>query len=438
MGDQARLRVAFVALNYAPSVGGAQEHVRRVAEGLAARGHDVEVHTTDALRSPSGGDAGRIEVLSERIGGVTVRRHRVLAPLRAVQRAVRAAWTRLPWRPDDPVLVPMPPILAGPYAPGLLAAVWSARRRGDVVVAFSAPFLTLVGPLRRRRGATGAITIGVPLLHVGAADEVRAPRASWRHRARAPRVHPAVARALRRADGVVASTEYERSVQVHLGVDPARTTVLPPGTDLDRFEPVGPTEARARLGLPERPTVGYVGRLAAYKGVDTLLEAAPALWRSHPDLTVLVAGSTTGWAGHRAAADRLTDERLVVREDVARDDITLLLSACDVVAVPSRDESFGMVIVEAWAAGRPVVAADIPVLRDVVRPGVDAEVIPPGDAAALSAALGSLLDDPERRAKMAASGHQRVVDDLQWPEIVAGWERFLVERRGAACRAGAA
>lgn len=418
-----RLQVTFVALNYAPSVGGAQEHVRRVAEGLAARGHDVEVITTDAWRSPSGNHPGRIEATHEVIGGVAVQRHRVSPVLRRVQRAVRSVVVRLPGQPRDLADVVLHPALAGPCAPGMWRAVRSARRRRDVVVACSAPFLTLVGPLRRARAR--ATMVAMPLLHL---------RQTSAHRG----VHRAVRRALCRADAVVASTAHEQRAQVELGVDPARTVVLPPGTDLERFPHLGPSDARALAGLPERVTVGYVGRLAAYKGVDTLLEAAPALWRSHGELTVLLAGSTTGWTGHRTGAAALADDRLVVREDVSREDIPLLLSSCDVVALPSRDESFGMVIAEAWAADRPVVAADIPVLHDVVRPGVDAELVPPGDPAALAAALDTLLDRPDRRHELAANGRLRVVDELQWPGIVAGWERFLVARHAETTEAGAA
>ncbi|MBX3284080.1 MAG: glycosyltransferase family 4 protein [Actinobacteria bacterium] len=414
-----RLRIAMVALNYAPSVGGAQEHVRRVAEGLAARGHAVEVITTDALRSPSGADPGRIDPLHDRLADVTVQRHRVSAWLRRVQRAVRWVSVQLPGRPPDVADVVLHPLLAGPYAPSMAGAVRSARRRCDVVLAWSAPFLTLVGPLRRRRAA--AAVVAVPLVHA----QRRGP-------------HRVVARALRRADGVVASTSYERDLQLAMGVELARTVVLPPGTDLDRFPDVDPAVARARLGLPERPTVGYVGRLAAYKGVDTLLDAAPQLWASHPELTVLVAGSTTGWVGHRRAADQLGDDRVAIREDVSPEEVALALSACDVVALPSRDESFGLVIAEAWAARRAVVAADIPVVHDVVRPGIDAVLVPPGDQGALAVAVAGLLEDPERRHALAAAGRRRVEDDLQWPAIIDGWERFLGDRRAQHLRAGAA
>lgn len=419
VASPARLRVAFVALNYAPSVGGSQEHVRRLAEGLAARGHEVEVITTDALRSPSGADPGRIAEPEAVLAGVAVHRHRVSGPLRELQRRVRWLSLQLPGRPAEVADAVLHPVLAGPYAPGMARAVRAARRRCDVVVACSAPFLTLVGPLRRRRAS--ATVVAMPLLHA----QRRGP-------------HRVVARALRRADGVVASTPYEQGLQVAMGVERARTAVLPPGTDLDRFPAMDPVEARSRLGLPERATVGYVGRLAAYKGVDTLLAAAPKLWATHPDLTVLVVGSTTGWPGHRRAAEALDDDRIAIREDVSAEDVALALAACDVVALPSREESFGLVIAEAWAAQRPVVAADIPVVHDVVRPGTDALLVPPGDDGALAGAVAALLDDPERRTAMAGAGHRRVVDDLQWPAIVDGWERFLVARRADHVRAGAA
>jgi glycosyltransferase involved in cell wall biosynthesis len=395
------LRISLVALVYAPSVGGSQEHVRRIAEALAQAGHDVEVLTTDALRTPSAREGERIEPRVERLGGVLVRRHRTPAALRWLHRAARARWVRRPGVVGPPEAQRIGPWLSGPVSPALARSVWRAVRCRDVVIACSAPFATLaLAPrLRSRRAAV----VAMPLLHL-----------------RGEPLPTGIVRALLSSDRIVASTEHERSAILGLGVR-ATVDVIPPGTDLVGGA-VAPPTARAALGLSEAQTIGYLGRLAAYKGIDTLLEAVPPLWADHPTLTVLVAGSPAGYDGVRTAiASGWGDGRLVLRESFAADDHARLLEACDVVVLPSRDESFGLVIAEAWAAGRPVVAGDIGVVRSMVRDGVDAVLVPVGDASALAAAVDSLLRDPARRRSLAEAGRARVEAELRWPVLLDRW-----------------
>lgn len=413
-----------MALNYHPSVGGAQSHVREVAEGLVARGHQVTVLTSDSMGTPGGSDERRIAVLDEVIDGVRVRRFGADGWLAAVQHVGRVAYAQILPHLRDPER-PIPLLLHGPASPRLAVAVRRALETDDVVVAVSSPYLQLlVTPyLRRRRRAA---IVAMPLLHL----DVRLPGRILRH-------------VLRRYDGCTASTRREREVQVRAGVSERAVALLPPGVHPDDYPERTATEARAHLGLAERTTVGYVGRLARYKGVDTFLDAAALLWRTRPDLQVLVAGSPAGWNTFDAlaeAAGRIGGDRLVVRRSFANEDKALLLSACDVVTCPSREESFGMVTAEAWAARRPVVAGAIDTVRDVVRRGVDADLVDPGDAPALAAAIDALLDDPARADAYGRAGRARVEQELSWSTVVDGWDRFLtdvVARRGVSERAAA-
>lgn len=398
--------MAFLTVTYPPSIGGAQVHVQRVAEGLATRDHQVEVITTDAARSPAGRRPGHVGPSHELLGGVSVRRipfaRRTHALLRGVDRV------RLRVQPDLDV---ERPLRLGPHGVRFVNAAIAAGRRSDVVVGCPAPYSTVLAPRIVARG--GAAAVAMPLLHLTGGDPV--PEVRW---------------ALRGCQGLTSSTSVERDALVRCGVDRERIAVLPPGCDPDRHPDVSPSEARRRLGLPDRPTVGYLGRLAAYKGIDTLLDASRRLWSTHPGTTVVIAGSAVGWEGLDAlvaSVERDAGDRLVVRRDFPAEDKAHLLASCDVVVLPSREESFGMVTAEAWCARRPVVAADIPAVRCVIEDGVDGDLVPAGDADRLADAVTCLLEDPRRAQRYGEAGRRKAETDLSWDHVLDGWEELLAD-----------
>lgn len=408
------MRVTFLVGNYAPSVGGAQLHVQHVAEGLAERyGHRVEIVTSNALRSPGSSDPGRIGTAREWVGPVRVRRHPVAS--RAV-RAVRLA-RRAGVLPKGQTRLAI-----GPLGVRLWCDAFLAGRRSDVVVSVTVPSL-LLGAGRSGTSRSEAAFAVMPLLHLGEQDGPP----EW------------ALRSVRRADACTSSTEFERDWLARRGVLAERLAVLPPGCHPDRYPELTPSEARALLGLSERPTIGYVGRLAAHKGIDTLVSAARRIWESDPEVTLLLAGSRAGWDDFDELIRSLravAGDRLVVRESFTDAERPLLLAGCDVVAFPSREESFGMVTVEAWCARRPVVAGDIPAVRSLVRPGLDGELVPIGDPEALSTQILELLADPERRASYGAAGRERAEAEFDWGRIIEGWDGFLRQARSTAADAG--
>lgn len=206
---------------------------------------------------------------------------------------------------------------------------------------------------------------------------------------------------------VCVSEAVARFARERLGASPARLRVIPDGVDLARFS--GPAEdpaaAREALGLPrEGPLLVGVGRLTGQKGWDVLLRALPRLLEAHPSLLLALAGQGQEEAALRALAAGLGLAPRV-RFLGFRSDPERVLRAADVVVIPSRWEGFGLVAVEALAAGRAVVASAVDSLPEVL--GQAALLVPPEDPLALAGALRDLLDDPARRAALAAGGPAR-------------------------------
>ncbi len=227
-----------------------------------------------------------------------------------------------------------------------------------------------------------------------------------------PRVNTRKLRLLRTIDGWTArhltkhfhavSGAVKESAVSHLGIDGDDVTVVYRGRGRERLGSPSPARrsgVRETLGIPERaPVVVTVGRQEYQKGHGHLLAAIPALRDQFPDLVVLIVGRE----GHctRDLQALVADLRIenLVRFLGHRTDVADLLSAADVFAFPSVYEGLGGANLEAMAMGLPMVVSDIPALREVVAEGENGVLVPPADAAALSAAIAELLADPERRA----------------------------------------
>ncbi|MFB7126129.1 glycosyltransferase family 4 protein [Kitasatospora sp. NPDC056273] len=176
---------------------------------------------------------------------------------------------------------------------------------------------------------------------------------------------------------------------------------------------LGRAEARAALlgDGPDRPLVLAVGRLVPQKAFGLLLDATRELSALDPEPLVLLAGDgpEAGALRERAAAEKLPVRLLGYRTDVPD-----LLAAADVVVVSSRWEARSLVVQEAMRAGVPVVATAVGGIPELV--GDAAELVPPGDPAALGRAVRALLVDPARRERQVAAGRQQADT---WPDEAA-------------------
>lgn len=185
------------------------------------------------------------------------------------------------------------------------------------------------------------------------------------------------------------------------------------GVDIKRIEAAfdGSAEAfEARTGLnPEASVLGTVGRLSEQKGFDVLLEAFPAVRSRVSDVQLVVVGGGPDRSALEAKASSLGVADAVVFTGYVPS-VFPLLPHFDVATFPSRWEGFGLVAAEAMVAKRPVVASDIPALREVVdEAGV---LVPPEKPNALGAAIASLFEEPSRRDRLGKAGYCRVTSEF--------------------------
>jgi glycosyltransferase involved in cell wall biosynthesis len=155
---------------------------------------------------------------------------------------------------------------------------------------------------------------------------------------------------------------------------------------------------------PHDVVVGFVGRVVEVKGVGDFLHMASALGARHPRCRFLIVGDDQRPSpNHRTQMEGLADRLGIAaacRFMGFRNDVWELLHLCDVVVMPSHAEPFGNVAVETAAAGRPLVAARVGGIPEIVRDGDTGVLVSPGDPRILADAVGQLVSDPERRAAL--------------------------------------
>jgi glycosyltransferase involved in cell wall biosynthesis len=233
-------------------------------------------------------------------------------------------------------------------------------------------------------------------------------------------------------DAIVANSQHVANVFRSQGIPEQKIHVIYNGIDSTLYAP-GEDRRAELLSIPaDRPMILNVGRLFHEKGRDVMLRAAVPLMQNPNPPLIVFAGEGAG--SQRAKLETLATE-LGIAENVRflgiRNDVPDLLRACDVVVMSSRDVPFGEscpnVVLEGMATGKPVVATRVGGTAELLEDRVTGFLVPPDDAAALSAQLQVLLGHPDLRQKMGVAGRQRAVQDFPLRQMVAAREQLLEE-----------
>ncbi|TQM83166.1 (1-_4)-alpha-D-glucan synthase (UDP-glucose) [Saccharothrix saharensis] len=385
------MRVLMLSWEYPPVVvGGLGRHVHALAAHLAARGHDVVV----LCRQPAGTDAITHPTTDTEVDGVRLIRV-AEDPTHLVFERDLVAWT-----------------LAMGHAMTRAGSALLRDWRPDVVHAHdwlvTHPAIAL------------AEQCGAPLVATVHATEA-GRHSGWLSQTLNQQVHSVEWWLANRADALITCSSAMRREVAHLfEVEPSTVTVLHNGIEPRRWRVRSSDVAAARAAHSPTgaPLLLFFGRLEWEKGVQDLIAALPRIRRAHPGTRLVVAGTGT----HR---DWLVDQARKHKVRRAVDfaghlsdrALAATLAAADAVVLPSRYEPFGIVALEAAAAGTPLVASTAGGLGEVVLDGVTGLSFTPGDVEALTGAVRSVLDDRPAAARRARAAKSRLATDFDWATI---------------------
>ena len=345
------MNILQVYKDYYPVLGGMENHLRILSEGLAHRGHRVTVLVSNTYP----------KTMIERINGVTV--------IKSSQ------WTRKASTPLSPPMLPLSwrvPTdiihLHHPYPPGDLV-YWMRRPRPKLVITYQS-------------------------------DIVRQKRLLQLYR-------PLLLRTLNAADHIIANSPQYIQTSEYLRPHAAKSSAIPLSVDAERF--ATPNQAHV-AHIKERygsPLILFVGRFRHYKGLHYLLEAMPQI----PNAQLLLVGIGPEEARLRQMAQDLKiANRVHWAGEIHDDQLPDYYAAADVFVLPAhlRAEAFGIVQLEALAAGLPIVSTELGTGTSFVNQHEQTGfVVPPADAAALANAITRLLENPQLRAEFGANGIKR-------------------------------
>lgn len=372
---------------YAPAIGGVEELTRQLGLQLIERGNQVEVWTH---RHPS--DLPQVE----EIGGVVVRRFAMPLPASSLRRLAYFVSS----------------------APSALRQLIRATRafRPDVlhVQCFSGNGVYAA--------ALSRVT-ATPLVITLQGETLMDDRDIYEHSAS---LRLGLRAGLRHASVVSACSAFVLDDAVmRFGLRAGRGVVVPNGVEVrhDRVR-------AERIELPFDRYVLALGRVVEKKGFDLLLDAFARLAESQPGLGLVIGGQGSARAGLelRAAALGVKD-RVAFPGPLGRGEVAWAMRNAEVFVMPSRIEPFGIVTLEALAAGCPVIVSSRGGASEIVRPGIDGLIVDPLDRQSLAHSIETLLLDSALRERFSASGRLRV-QQFAWARIVDQYTE-LYERAGA-------
>jgi glycosyltransferase involved in cell wall biosynthesis len=398
------MHVAHFIQRYPPALGGSEAYFARLSQFMAASGHQVSVHTTNALDLEAfWSKRGQCLVAgTQTADGVTIHRYPIAnwAGKRLVLKILSLVPVRR-WQcltlPCNPVSFEMfksadkvqpPPALihasAFPYAWPILCALRLAR-------GLKIPFLL------------------TPFLHLGDHDD-------HRDRTRRAYLSPPLSYLLGQADRLFVQTKAERTALLELGIEEKRVILQGLGVAIE--ECTGGDRDRARNNWKLNggaPIVGHLANNSEEKGTVDLLRAAEALWKSGVDFYLVLAGPqmpnfSRFWRDYRFQ-DRV--RRLGVLTETQKRDF---FAGLDAFALPSRSDSFGLVLLEAWANGLPNIAYRAGGPAEILRDGEDGVLADCGDIPGLAACLRRLVEDKQLADKLGKNGRSRIEREFRWQD----------------------
>jgi len=229
------------------------------------------------------------------------------------------------------------------------------------------------------------------------------------------------------ASAIIANSRNTKSLLENIGVSMDKIKIIHPGVDT-KFLKMG-IDARQmiqkRYGLGDSPVILTVGRLQKHKGQDMVIKSIPIIKQKFPDVKYIIAGVGDEYCNlKKIALDMKVNNDIIFANLVSEKDLPAYYAACDVFIMPNRQvgsniEGFGMVFLEASAAGKPVIGGTSGGTDDAILDGITGIRVDGNNVKSIAKAVINILSDPKKAKAMGDAGRRRAEQEFSWESIVA-------------------
>ena len=208
-----------------------------------------------------------------------------------------------------------------------------------------------------------------------------------------------------------------------MGVHPSKIHLIPMGINLDEWGDSDGERFRRKYGLTGKRLLLFVGTKNYNKGAIHLLQAMNDIRKNVKDLVLVSLGlSTKEWKKKKGI---LPEGNLLDLGYVSEEEKRDAFDACDLFVMPSRYDSFGIVYLEAWRCGKPVIGARVGAIPEVIEEGKDGLLVEFGEVDQLASAIISLLNNPDLCREMGKAGRKKVIDKFNWQKNIGKIEEVF-------------
>lgn len=398
------MKIIHISHLYHPSSGGVQFFFKNVSERLVKDyGDEVTVITTNSYYGPEKKIFKKIEPAEEVINGVKVIRFAYarwhIKPLAFAGKVLAKLSVK---KPEWMFLTSYGPV-------SVKMKNYLLQVQADAFCASSSNYYFMQLPLWRKCN----------FFYYGSIH--------W-HRIESKTIlHPAQVASMKASTLCLANTAFEKRNMVQLGVQPEKIFVIGSGVDMKPFIEVDEHKIKAfrkETGVPEQSVlIGFAGRIEKTKNVLLLIKAFEKVAPKSSEIVLLIAGSASDYVNElKAYCQSLPPaigQRIKWKLNFSTEEKAVVFNSIDILVLPSYNESFGLVFLEAWSCKKPVIGAAIGAVKDVIDDGIDGLLMEINDEASLADKLTNLIENVALRKTMGENGFAKVKAHYTWDIITA-------------------
>ncbi len=392
------MKILHVTQNYYPSVGGTQHTIKKISEIFVEEYNDsVIVLTSNSLYGPNRQKFEEIALREEVLNGVTVKRHPFLRSHIPLIKLWGKFLSKAFKKPLPDFLISL---LSGPISRGMVKDIKSTD--ADVIGASSIHYRFADYPQWRKHTTKPKPFVMYGALHL-----------------HDTKLLPLYIERAKTADYYIANTLFEKNYLIQQGLDEKNIKVIGAGSDiLEKADfSITDDELRRNYDIAKGDIIiTYIGRQEAFKGIPVLAEAYSSLGASFKNIHLFICGAVGAYTEELKKIIEI-NKGIRLLSNITDRQKTEILRVTDILVLPSKEESFGVVFLEAWSFSKPVVGAGIGAVASLIEEGKDGLLFKPDDVQDLADKLRLLVENEPLRKELGENGKAKYLANYTWDAI---------------------